>query len=89
MHTAKIKKRHRKDLSADEIEAIVRATQEPYRLQKDVAQEFQVTARLVHGLVRESQKKPEKLEQQRRQEDLGNRKRQAIEECIIKTLSYN
>ena len=32
------KKRHRKDLSADEIEKILAATKEPYRLHRDVAQ---------------------------------------------------
>lgn len=34
----KFKKRHRKDLSTEELEAIIEATKSPYRLQKDVAQ---------------------------------------------------
>ena len=33
----KYKKRHRKDLTTDEIEAIVEATKVPHRLHKDIA----------------------------------------------------
>ena len=50
----KYKKRHRKDLTAEEIEAIVAATREPFRLHKDVAQQFRVTAHLVSALALEA-----------------------------------
>ena len=35
--SCKYKKRYREDLSTQEIDAIITATKEPYRLQKDVA----------------------------------------------------
>ena len=43
----KFKKRHRKDLSSTEVAELVRATNEPYRLHKDIAKEFQVPVSLV------------------------------------------
>ena len=52
--TSKIKKRHRKDLTIEEMEAIVAATHLPFRHHKDVAQQFRVPARLVSVLVQES-----------------------------------
>ena len=58
----KYKKRHRKDLTAEVIEAIVAATREPFRLHKDVAQQFRVTAHLVSALALEAQRKPERLQ---------------------------
>ena len=35
--TCKLKKRHRKDLSIEEIEEILEAAKQPYRLHKDIA----------------------------------------------------
>ena len=58
----KYKKRHRKDLSPEEIEAIVTAAKVPHRLHKDIAQEFKIPALLVGKLVKESNQEPEKLE---------------------------
>ena len=59
------KKRHRKDLTADEVEALVAATKQPFRLHRDVAQQFRVTTNLVSCLVVEAEKKPEKLNRKR------------------------
>ena len=58
MWAGKLKKRHVKDLSLDEIDAIVSATKQPYRLQKDIAQQFRVSALLVSGLAREAERNP-------------------------------
>ena len=57
-------------MTISEIEAIVAATKEPFRLQKDVAQTFRVSAQLVSVLAREAIKKPEKLEARREREQL-------------------
>ena len=84
--TCRIKKRHRKDLSIEEIEEIVDAAKEPFRYHKDIAQKFRVPAQLVSTLVRESQKKPENLEARRDREHLDERKRQAIEEVVTARL---
>ena len=37
------KKRHLKDLTADDIAAIVAASKEPYRLQVDIARQFKIS----------------------------------------------
>ena len=42
---------------------VLAATKEPYRLHKDIAKEFRIPAILVSRLLKESQLKPEKLEQ--------------------------
>ena len=55
------KKRHRKDLTADEIEKILEATKQPFMMHRDVAQQFKISHRLVVDLVREAQKQPGKL----------------------------
>ena len=55
---AKYKKRHRKELSPEEIEAIVACTKEPYRLYKDIAQQFKISSDLVCRLVNESKMQP-------------------------------
>ena len=65
------KKRHRKNLNAGEIERILTACNQPYKMHKDVASQFGVTVRLVDGLVRESKRKPEKLEELRDREQLN------------------
>ena len=87
--TCKLKKRHRKDLSVEEIQAIVRESEEPFRYHKDIAQKFRIPARLVGALVQESQKKPEKLQSQFHKELLEERKRQAIEEAVDSRLKAN
>ena len=58
----KFKKRHRKDLTPDEIEAIVAASKIPHRLHKDIAQEFKIPIYLVGRLVKESIEDPRKLD---------------------------
>ena len=62
-HCRKYKKRSRKDLSYEEIEQVIAATKQPYLLHKDIAQQFKIPAILVSRLVKESQEKPEKLQQ--------------------------
>ena len=84
-----MKKRHRKDLSAEEIEEIVAATKEPFRLHKDVAEQFRIPAQLVSGLAREAEKKPEKLQQKRNREHIEEQKRAAIEESVSLMLKAN
>ena len=72
--TCKLKKRHRKDLTIEEIKEIVAAAQEPFHLQKDIAQKYRISAQLVSILIQESIKKPEKLINQRNKEHLAERK---------------
>ena len=57
----KYKKRQRKDLTASDIEKILEATKQPFMMQKDVAQQFKISHRLVVDLVREAMKQPDKL----------------------------
>ena len=57
----KYKKRQRKDLAANDIEKILEATKQPFMMQKDVAQQFKISHRLVVNLVREAMKQPDKL----------------------------
>ena len=61
----KFKKRHRKDLTADEIQAVINATKKPFHFYKDVAKEFRIPVTLVGSLVKDSEKRPEKLEARR------------------------
>ena len=84
-----LKKRLRKDLSVDEIEAIVAATREPFTHQKDVAQRFRVTSALVGRLVREIEKKPEVVEELRNCVKLVQEKKDAIESAVTKMLKTN
>ena len=58
----KYKKRHRKDLTPDDIEAIVAASKIPHRLHKDIVQEFKIPIYLVSRLVKESIEDPRKLD---------------------------
>ena len=62
----KYKKRQRKDLTPEEIDAIIKATSEPFALHKDIAKRFRITHHLVGGLVKDSKKRPEKLEADRK-----------------------
>ena len=48
-------------MTADEIEAIVEATNKPYRQLKDVALQYRVSSDLVSRLVKEAEKRSEKL----------------------------
>ena len=84
----KVKKRRRKDLRANEIEKIVAATKIPFRFQKDVAHEFNITEILVSTLVVESEKRPDKLRAKRRKDGLKIIQKDAIAEVtssIIET----
>ena len=80
----KLKKRHRKDLSADEIQAIVAASREPFCSLKDVAQRYRLTPNLVGRLVKESETKPEAINELREREQLKRQKRDAIEVAVAK-----
>ena len=73
----------------EEVEAIIKAAKEPYRLHKDIAQKFRVSSQLVGGLVRDSVKCPEKLAalHQRVKDDVV--KKDAIEEAATRMLSIN
>ena len=62
----KYKRRHRKDLTPDEIDDIIRRTYEPFTMYRDIAQRFHITERLIGDLVKESKKRPEKLEDNRK-----------------------
>ena len=57
------KKRLRKDLSVEEIENIIAATKQPYKLHTDIAKEFRVSYHLVSGLYKESLKGSKKIEE--------------------------
>ena len=59
----RFKKRYRKDLSVEEIEEIIVATKQPYRLHKEVAKEFRVSHQLVSRLYQESLKGSKKIEE--------------------------
>ena len=62
---SKFKKRHRKDLSVEELEEILEETKKPYLLFKDIANKHNVSFQFVSRLVQESKKKPEKLQKRR------------------------
>ena len=47
----KYKKRHRKDLTPEEIDEIIRVASEPFALHKVIAQRFHITQQLVFCLV--------------------------------------
>ena len=84
-----MKKRQRKDLTPDEIEEIVAATNKPYHRYEDVAQKYRITNQLVTVLVRESKKKPDAIKEQRSRIMKVQRKREAIEETVTSLLSSN
>ena len=86
---SKLKKRHRKDLTADEIEAIVIATRQPFCLLKDVALRFRLPVSLVGRLVREAEKKPETQMALRERTKLTNQKKVAIESSVNRLLKSN
>ena len=85
----KYKKRHRKDLTPEEIEAIVAAAKVPNKLHKDIAQEFKIPAILVGKLVKESTVNPEKLDGYRTRLKLKEEKKQAIEDVTTNLLTLN
>ena len=82
----KLKKRHRKYLSAEEIEDIVDATLEPFGTHHVVAQKFRVTPSLVGRLVREPIKKPEVLQKLRERVGATKEKKEAVEMAVTKML---
>ena len=55
------KKRHRSQLSADEVEEIIEASKVPYKRHKDIAFEHRFSHTLIGRLIRESTRAPEKL----------------------------
>ena len=57
----KLKKRKRKDLTPEEIETIVAATNKPFHKYKDVAEQYRISLQLVSNLVKEAKTKPEKV----------------------------
>ena len=83
------KKRHRKDLTVDEVEALVAATKQPFRLHRDVAQQFRVSTNLVSCLVLEAERKPEKLSKKRDLERKAEEKRRAVEDVVSSMLIAN
>ena len=85
----KFKKRHRKDLNPDDIEAIVAAAKVPHRLHKDIANEFKVPAILVGQLVKESAEQPTKLDSFRAKLELNEQKKQVIESVTTDLLALN
>ena len=54
-------KRHRKDLSIDEINTILKEAKEPYNLQKEIALKHRIPATLVGILLKEEAKWPDRL----------------------------
>ena len=66
---AKAKRRKLKDLTVEEIQEIVAATHEPYRMQKDIAFEYRVSPQLVSVLVKDAARRPERLENLRRKRE--------------------
>lgn len=85
----KYKKRHLKDLGLDEVHGIIEAAQEPFRTHKDVAQQFRVPVPLVGGLVRDSLKRPEKIEALTERALTLERKKDAIEKAATEMLRRN
>ena len=84
----RLKKRRRKDLTPDEIEEVVAATDKPFHRYQDVAQQYRISIQLVSVLVQESKKKPEALIDQRKRIQKTQRKRDAIEHTVS-TLLWN
>ena len=89
MSISKFKKRHRKDLSAAEIEAIVAASNEPFLMQKDIAIRFRITQTLASTLIREAKRKPEKLQNLRERERQLVAKKEAVETVVTAMLAIN
>ena len=71
--SSKLKKRHRKDLTSEEIEAIVIATRQPFCLR----------------LFREAEKKTESQMALRERTKLTNQKKVAIESSVNRLLKSN
>ena len=66
----KLRKRQRRELSADEIADIVAATKKPYCQIKDVALQHRVTPSLVGRLVKDVEKNPQMIQQLRDQVEI-------------------
>ena len=58
----KFKKRHRKDLSHEEITGIVQLSEQKYWAHKEIARKHRISAQLVFRLVHDSVKKPLKFQ---------------------------
>ena len=76
----KYKHRRRCQLSSEEIEEIVAACDEGSLTQAEVAKKFKVKAALVHQLVKEAEKKPEKLRNLKQREKDDSHANRAVEQ---------
>ena len=85
----KYRKRHRTELSVNEIEEIVATTKEPHRHQVDVAKQYRVSKSLVHKLVKEAKLNPEKLIAKQQKVQLDKQKQEAILNTTSKMLEIN
>lgn len=83
----KYKKRHRKELSVEDIESIVAASKEPFQYHSVIAKRFRISELLVRTLIKEAKKQPEKLEAQRQRVQLDIDKRDAIEDVVTEILA--
>ena len=59
------KKRHLKDLSEEEVDAIVAHSLKPGWLKKDIAKKFRVSDMLVSRICKEAEEEPEKVARRR------------------------
>ena len=85
----KLRKRHRRELSADEIADIVAATKKPYCQIKDVALQHRVTPGLVGRLVKDAEKNSQMIQQLRDQVEMLQQKRDAVEQSVVKMLVHD
>ena len=83
------KKRHLKDLSKDEIEAIISSAKKPFYRHQDIAKDYRVTKSLVGRLVRESARQPEKMRKRVENEKILEDKKDAIEDVVTSLVSFN
>lgn len=80
----KYKKRHRKELEAEEIEDIVHKYQVQHLTQVETAKQHRISPSLVSRLVEESKKQPEKL----RETKLKEKNAQKAQESVTRVVSY-
>ena len=72
-----------------EIESIVAAAKQPFKLRRDISQQFRVSTQLVSLLIREAYKQPEKLRAKKHRDSENTTKRKAIERAVTNMLSAN
>ena len=71
------------------MDGIIAATNVPYRLHKDIAQQYRVTSQLVGVLARLEKKEPKKFEILRLREAKQIEKKEAIEATAARMLASN